>query len=97
MHSVICDAIRDKVRMEFYYDGGVRIVEPHCYGRSAKGNDVLRAYQVAGHSDSGKPEGWKLFDMAKAGSVVVSSVTFARARDGYNPADRAMITVYRAL
>ncbi len=42
MNSLICNAIANKNIIEFYYKGGIRLVEPHCYGiQKNSGNDVL--------------------------------------------------------
>ena len=52
MNQNICSAIRDKKIIAFYYDGGLRKIEPHCHGITKKGNKVLRAFQISGYSRS---------------------------------------------
>jgi hypothetical protein len=32
MNNKIAKAISNKQVIQFYYEGGIRIVEPHCYG-----------------------------------------------------------------
>lgn len=93
MREVIKEAIENMCLMEFYYDGGKRIVEPHCYGQSTKGNYVLRAYQVGGYSSSGKM-GWKLYDLSKASSPTLLEETFNAPRNGYRKGDTAMSVIY---
>ena len=44
MNSNICDAIENQFVIEFYYEREIRIVEPHCYGVSSKGNEIIRGY-----------------------------------------------------
>lgn len=97
MDSTICHAIKHKFCLEFYYNGGTRIVEPHCYGVSKAGNELLRAFQISGFSESGNPVGWKLFRIDKARDVKVSSDDFNGPRPEYNPNDSAMTTIYCAL
>lgn len=80
--------------IEFYYNGGLRIVEPFCYGVSSAGNEVLRAYQIGGYSESGNPIGWKLFKVCQMSNLHITDKHFTNIRTGYNPNDSAMITIY---
>ena len=57
----IASAIQSRNLLSFVYDGFRRTVEPHTFGVDAKGHAALRAYQVAGGSESGEYVGWKLF------------------------------------
>ncbi|WP_432670588.1 hypothetical protein [Flavobacterium sp. SM2513] len=41
MSQEIIEAIENKNLIEFNYDGESRIVAPHCYGLSTKGNEVF--------------------------------------------------------
>lgn len=90
----ICQGVRQGKLLEFAYDGFQRVVEPHCHGRTTNGNEALRAYQVAGGSDSGKVPGWKLFTVSKMGNVAVLSDSFSGTRPGYNAQDSAMSSIH---
>ncbi|NJE47334.1 hypothetical protein E3E35_07965 [Thermococcus sp. GR7] len=94
MEPVICSAIRSRRIIKFYYKGGIRIVEPFCYGVSTAGNEVLRAYQIGGYSESGKPVGWKLFRISEISGLTVTDEHFEGNRPGYNPRDKAMVRIY---
>ena len=95
MRTNICSAISAKQVIQFYYNGGTRLVEPFCYGvHRDTGNEVLRSYQVGGHSESGEPVGWKLFRVAEISNLVVTDKHFTGVRDYYNPNDSAMKTIY---
>ncbi len=94
MNMAICTAIRNRAVVQFYYDGGTRTVEPHCHGISTTGNEVLRAYQTAGYSESGKSVGWKILEVAKITSFRQADVTFSTNRPGYNPNDSGMSSVH---
>lgn len=96
MDSDIVNAIQNQNLIEFYYDGGNRTVEPHCYGMTTAGNKGLRAYQVSGHSSSGKM-GWKLFDLDKARSIRILDETFSGARPGYKKGDIGMLRIFEEL
>ena len=94
MNANICEAIRSREVIRFYYDGGIRIVEPHCHGISLAGHEVLRGYQSGGYSQSGRPAAWKLFEVAKISSLQRTGDIFATNRSGYNPNDKGMTQVH---
>lgn len=94
MRESICEAIRGRCVIVFFYDGGERIVEPHCHGTSTKGHEVLRGYQTGGFSHSGEELGWRLFDVEKMGATAQTGGTFAENRPGYNPQDKHMSEIH---
>lgn len=55
MDTTIRKAISEKRCIEIHYDGGVRSVEPHCYGLTKAGNPAFRGFQFSGASSSGTP------------------------------------------
>jgi len=89
----ICEAIRTRSVVQFYYDGGLRIVEPHCHGVSKNGNELLRGYQTGGYSQSGESIGWKLFSVNKISRMQQTGEIFPSNRTDYNPNDKAMISI----
>lgn len=97
MNWTICSAIRSKRVIRFYYDGGLRTAEPFRYGASSEGNDLLRAYQTSGYSESGYPVGWRLFRVDRMSSINITDETFSGNRPDYNPDDSAMATTYCCL
>jgi len=90
MNDIICDAINNREIIQFYYDGGVRVVEPFCYGESTKGNLVLRGYQIEGYSTSGSPVGWKLYRESEMINIQLTGRNFTEIRPYYNPNDKGM-------
>jgi hypothetical protein len=63
VNSQLLAAIREKRLIEFVYkDGQPRTVEPHDYGVRG-GVEKILAYQVDGASRSGKPHGWKWYEV----------------------------------
>lgn len=95
MISEITKAITSQSIIEFNYDGGIRIVEPHCHGVSSKGNHVLRAYQIDGYSSTGNM-GWKLYDMSKVSTIIIKEEFFS-IRIDYKRGDKGMVTIYHEL
>lgn len=92
--DTVCDAIRERAVVEFSYDDGMRIAEPHCHGRNKNGTEVLRAYQTGGYSRSGNPLGWRLYDVDKIVGLRRTGASFASDRPGYNPNDSNMSYVH---
>lgn len=88
--ALLREAIRLKKVVEFVYDGGTRVVEPHCLGTSTAGNMALRGFQVSGHSlTEGIPD-WRFFDLSKILRLTVLDKTFQSPRPGYRRGDRGM-------
>lgn len=94
MNKDICIAIELKKIIEFYYNGGKRTVEPFCYGISRKGNELLRAFQTGGYSESGDPVHWKLFSVKKMSNITITDEEFSGNRPEYKPDDSAMEDIY---
>lgn len=93
MNQKIVDAIKNQKVIEFYYEGELRTVEPHCYGKTIAGNEGLRAFQIGGYSSTGKL-GWKMYDLAKADDMEVTENRFKGPRSGYQRGDKGMAKVY---
>ena len=51
--ATICQAIRETRLLQFYYDGGTMVVEPHQLAYNTKDNLALSAYWIRGYSESG--------------------------------------------
>jgi hypothetical protein len=47
---IICQAIQQRRKLIFEYNGLRRIVAPYCYGISTRDTEVLRAIQIGGAS-----------------------------------------------
>jgi hypothetical protein len=90
-------AIRRKQVLKFNYNGMPRVVEPQTYGLSSAGNEVLRAYQRARGSQSGKSQIAKLFDIEKISNLEIANQHFTEALPQHNPNDSAMIKIFATL
>lgn len=88
--STACQALRSGKRLELRYDGFSRIVEVHAVGTTKDGNEVMRAWQVRGGSESGERSGWKLFRLDEAFSAHVIDEKSEAPRDRYKRGDKAM-------
>jgi hypothetical protein len=95
MIKQICSAIELNKVIKFYYNGGIRLVEPFCCGiHKTTGSKVLRGYQIGGYSESGEIEGWKLFLIDDMSALIITDNIFNISRPNYNPIDKAMSTIY---
>lgn len=88
-------AIQNRLTVKITYDGGDRIIEPHCYGLARTSNILLRAYQTSGYSSTRKL-GWKLLDISKIRSFEVLDQNFS-VRFDYKRNDKAMMRIYSQL
>jgi hypothetical protein len=93
MNQKIIQAIVSRNLVQFDYDGGIRIVEPHCYGLTPNGIEGLRAFQVGGYSSTGKM-GWKMFYLTNATSIDVLEDSFESPRPGYSRGDKGMNIIH---
>jgi hypothetical protein len=97
VNSVLCKAILEKKVIHFYYDGGYRFAEPHCYGVSKDGNELLIAYQIDGHSESNNPVPWRMFRLDKLSNLSSTEDSFDSPRPEYNPNTKVMASIYASL
>jgi hypothetical protein len=97
MNHTIINAIRQKKKLSLRYDGVMRIVEPHAYGVSKKGNELLRCYQIRGGHNSYTPHDWDLLTVTEITVLTDTGQHFACARPDYNRDDKAMQTIYAQL
>jgi predicted DNA-binding transcriptional regulator YafY len=106
--SVIRDAMdqRKTIRLEYSGENEVgfheRELEPWCYGIHADtGNACLRAYQVAGYSESGYPDEMPFWRMARLDRMKDVEITDNDIRpnspEHYNPDDKDMRKIFISL
>jgi hypothetical protein len=85
LRDLICEAIKNKQRIQFEYHGKIRIAEPQCCGISTAGKEVFRAYLLHGGS---RPE--QLFELGKVKSLRLLDQYFAKPGPNYKKDDSAM-------
>lgn len=94
MNNLICQAVRTKRILRFYYDSGYREVAPFYYGMGKDGNELLRAYQLKGASKSGETVGWKLFSVNEISRLTLTGDNFLGTIADYNSNDPVMIKCF---
>ena len=94
MNQTIVSAISGLKVLSLSYDGVARKVEPHAYGVSTAGHDVLRCYQIAGAHRSGKPHDWELLTVSKISALALTGDSFSGPRPGYKRGDKGMTRIY---
>ena len=85
MQNILCGAIKNHQVVEFYYDGGSRIAEPHMVAYNEKDDLSLSAWFLRGHSSSCEGAGWREYILDDISSLNVLSETFIASRPGYKP------------
>ncbi|HYN82969.1 MAG TPA: hypothetical protein VES88_15900 [Gemmatimonadaceae bacterium] len=96
----ICHAIAQRRLIEFRYNGVLRQVEPHLYGRTSKSGDVISGWLVdggnvdGGNADAGYRSRWRTFVLDDLSDLKILGEHFAAPRDGFNPADPRFAMVY---
>ena len=94
MNVIICDAVRARRLLRFFYDGYERIVEPHVYGLNSAGHEAVRGWLARGWSKSGEEPGWRMFLVSEMRDVAAMVEAFPAPRAGYNPEDTQFREVY---
>jgi hypothetical protein len=85
----LCDALKQKRRVHFYYDKKERVGEPQCCGLSKKGKEAVRMHLVKGGS---RPE--QLFTVSEIESMKVLDEHFTKPGPNYKREDSAMQIIY---
>jgi len=96
LSSLLAKAVEERKVLAFDYDDKPRLVEPHAIGTNAKGQLVLRAFQVTGDSAT-NATAWKLFTVDKMVNCIVAALTSQAPRPGYKAGDRAMANIIQEL
>ena len=91
-NATISTAVYERRLLQFNYYGRLCLVEPHAYGESPDGQDILIAWQR-----SPLPAGWKLFRQDKMNGIVISDIRFPGPRSDYKRGDKAISHPYAAL
>lgn len=117
--SRVITSIKNRTVNKIYFDGdetmrpGYRSIEIYAYGKSYAGNDVIRAWQRGGVSDTPHGDGhdklkeipgWRLFNVAgieqfdnTIQKFDASEDFMSRERPNYNAHDKQMRNIYYAL
>jgi hypothetical protein len=96
--SLIATSMDSKLSLHLEYDGEPRLVEVHALGVSKAGKPCFRGYQVAGGSNSGEFEGWKMFSLGKVSQMPKLIYREVGApREGYQRGDKGMVQIVKEL
>lgn len=80
--KVLTEAILNKAVVEFYYDGGIRVVEPHMVALNEAEHLSLSGWFLRGYSSTGG-QGWREYLVSEIVNLTVLNEGFAGARPGY--------------
>lgn len=94
MYLDLFRAIEERHLIQFHYANYYRVVEPYLFGTDSRGEDILRAYQIAGFDGLQRDIGWKWFNTKNLSNVVILSTHFQHERTGIPLPRGAMQRVY---
>ena len=92
-NAAICDAIRRRRLLMFAYADQLRVIEPHAYGASSAGHELLSGWMRAGLSRIDPEGGWRNFRMDQLTALQPLDELFI-PRPDYNPEDARWGEVY---
>jgi hypothetical protein len=90
MNEVICVATDKKQRLQFEYNGKIRVVEPQCYGIGMKDTELLRGYEIKGDVQKSN----KLYDLSKVKVITALNEFFTEPGPNYTRDDSAMKMIF---
>jgi hypothetical protein len=93
-HPEICDAIRTRRLLMFGYGDSVRVVEPHLYGLTSAGHEIMSAWMRPGQSRSDPDGGWRTFRTDEMREVQALPELFPAPRPDYNPHAERMAMLF---
>lgn len=88
--SDACDAMRAERRIQFRYNGDVRVVEVHTAGYSKDNKPLMRVWQVRGGSQSKNPTPWRTFNLHEVIELQLLDERSEAPRPQYVRGDRAI-------
>lgn len=92
------NAIYSRYIVRFSCEGLERIVIPAAYGLNRRtGNELVRAYQVAGRDATRHIPTWSFFNAANVVGASVTGERFEGPPAGYRRNDSAMDVIYAQL
>lgn len=86
IEELLRKAVLGKNCVEFSYEGGVKVVEPHIVAHDMRGHILLHGWFVRGDQKFNE-EGWQDYMLAGISNLRILPETFAKPRFGYNPLD----------
>ncbi|BEU28318.1 hypothetical protein [Paraburkholderia sp. 22B1P] len=93
-HQQLINATSGRRELQIYYEGFLRVVEPHTYGIDYRGHHVLRAYQIAGGSERAHLFSWKVIRTDEISHLCETGTRFHSARPGYRREALPMKRIY---
>lgn len=83
-NEVICEAIETEKKLKFNYKGRPRRVQPYIHGWTADGDEMFKAYQTAGGSESFSNPHWRNFKPKNISELQLTDEDFTRVREDYD-------------
>lgn len=89
--EIIKTAIKERIVIQFNYQGKLRIVEPFLLGYLTEtGNLSLSAYKIGGQSTSNSKNPWRTYTVNEITNLKLTDKSAANHRPDYNKNDKRM-------
>lgn len=94
MEELIREAIQNRFRLGFVYDGLKRIADPHAFGVTTRGFRAVQCWQSDGASQGGNLPGWRMFRIDEISQMQIIKDHFSPQED-FNDSnfDEVFITI----
>ena len=87
--KILCDAIQNKQRVNFFYHEKERIGEPQCCGITKAGKEAVRLHMIKGGSQAEQ-----LFEVSQLKMLRVLDEVFIKPGPNYKRDNSAMKIIY---
>jgi hypothetical protein len=84
MEILLATAITERLVIQFYYKGHLRVVEPFTFGILKNGKLALSGYRIGGHSNSKELPNWRLYFIQDISQMQLTDTGASSSRTGYN-------------
>jgi hypothetical protein len=84
IEQMLRKAVLSRSLVEFQYQGGTKVLEPHIVAHNMQGHILLHGWVVQGDRKFGE-EGFQDYMLAGISGLKILPETFFQARYGYNP------------
>ena len=93
-NQLITQAIKERHKLLFTYHGKNRVADPHVFGISTKGNEVVLCWQTGGHSSKNDLPNWRMFETHEIQGLRIGDEHFTPQPKRHNTFESDIRTVY---
>jgi hypothetical protein len=96
-NQLITQAIKERRKLHFTYHGKSRVVDPHVFGISTKGNKVVLCWQTGGFYSKNDLPNWRMFETHEIQGLRIGNECFTPQLKRHNKYESNIQTVYATI